>query len=73
MIINVGYRRSYIFYVVGHGSIAAIMSSRLKNLNTVARYWADGDIKVMFVMLFTRYHVLLHDSKQLLFTRDEFY
>lgn len=28
-----------------HGSIAAIMSSRLKNLNTVARYWADGDIK----------------------------
>lgn len=28
-----------------HGSIAAIMSSRLKNLSTVARYWADGDIK----------------------------
>ena len=49
------------------------MSSRLKNLNTVARYWADGDIKVMFVVLFTRYHVLLNDSKQLLFTRDEFY
>lgn len=50
-----------IFFVLGHGSIAAIMSSRLKNLNTVARYWADGDIKVLFVMLFTRYHVLLNN------------
>lgn len=36
----------YFFFYIGHGSIASIMSSRLKNLNTVARYWGDGDIKV---------------------------
>ncbi|CAH3183464.1 unnamed protein product [Porites lobata] len=28
-----------------HGSINAIMTSRLKNLSIVARYWGDGDIK----------------------------
>ncbi|KAJ7383140.1 Katanin p80 WD40 repeat-containing subunit B1 [Desmophyllum pertusum] len=28
-----------------HESIAAIMTSRLKNLSVVARFWGDGDIK----------------------------
>lgn len=28
-----------------HGSINSIMTSRLKNLSIVARYWGDGDIK----------------------------
>ncbi|KAL9974462.1 hypothetical protein ACROYT_G011496 [Oculina patagonica] len=28
-----------------HESIAAIMTSRLRNLSVVARYWGDGDIK----------------------------
>jgi len=31
---------------LGHESLAAIMTSRLKNLSVVARYWGDGDIKV---------------------------
>ena len=31
---------------LGHESIAAIMTSRLKNLSVVARFWGDGDIKV---------------------------
>jgi len=39
-------RFHFSFCFIGHGSITAIMSSRLKNLNIVARHWADGDIKV---------------------------
>lgn len=34
------------FMFLGHESLAAIMTSRLKNLSVVARYWGDGDIKV---------------------------
>ena len=36
----------YCFFFLGHESIAAIMTSRLRNLSVVARYWGDGDIKV---------------------------
>ena len=31
---------------LGHESLAAIMTSRLRNLSVVARHWGDGDIKV---------------------------
>ena len=37
---------------LGHESIAAIMTSRLKNLSVVARYWGDGDIKVSTTSLY---------------------
>ena len=37
---------------LGHESIAAIMTSRLKNLSVVARYWGDGDIKVRTTSLY---------------------
>ena len=40
------------FCSLGHESIAAIMTSRLKNLSVVARYWGDGDIKVSTTSLY---------------------
>lgn len=39
-------------FLTGHGSINAIMTSRLKNLSIVARYWGDGDIKVSRILAY---------------------
>lgn len=50
------------FFSLGHESIAAIMTSRLKNLSVVARYWGDGDIKVSTTSLYLFYKMRKSES-----------
>lgn len=50
------------FCSLGHESIAAIMTSRLKNLSVVARYWGDGDIKVSTTSLYLFYKMRKSES-----------